>query len=215
MSQDDAAPPAFVLVRQKLPAVPGESRHPMTSTTVDRLPLIPGDILLLKISGLVGWLIWFLQFINRDTSEWTHVGIVLPGGKLFEAQPGGAVISDLSAYAGRPGAIVLHYQSPVPGRPGDYELKPLAPILTDEIRRHICDRAAGMVDLGYNWDTYLYLALFRFGIRPQWLVDRIKDESRVICSQAADLVYDLENVHLFADGRMPYDVTPGDVARLQ
>jgi hypothetical protein len=184
-------------------------------TAVDRLPLIPGDIILLQIKGFVGKLIRFLQFLNKDASRWTHAGIVLPNNKLFEAQPGGAVISDLSDYATRPGAIVRHYQAPVPnGKPGDTWLRDLAPVLTDEVRRHICERAAGMAGTGYNWDTYGYLALYRFGIRPEWLLQRIKDDDRVICSQAVDLIYDLEGIHLLSDGRMPYDVTPGDLALL-
>lgn len=181
---------------------------------VRRLPLIAGDIILLQIKGVVGKLIWLLQFFNKDTSRWTHAGIVLPDGKLFEAQPGGAVISDLGDYATRPAVIVKHYQAPVPGRPGDYELRDLAPVLTDEVRRHICERAAGMTGVGYNWGTYAYLALYRFGVRPAWLRRRIQDDDRVICSQAVDLIYDLEGIHLLSDGRMPYDVTPGDLGRL-
>lgn len=183
-------------------------------TLVNRLPLIPGDIILLQVKGIVGMLIRLMQIINRDASRWTHAGIVLPDGKLFEAQPGGAVISDISDYATRPGVIVKHYQAPVPGRPGDYELRALAPVLTDEVRRHICVRAVGMRGLGYNWDMYLYLALYRFGVRPKWVRNLIQDDDRVICSQAADLIYDLEGIHLLADGRMPFDVTPGDLARL-
>lgn len=181
---------------------------------VRRLPLIAGDIILLRIKGVVGLIIWLLQFLNKDTSRWTHAGLVLPDGKLFEAQPGGAVISNLDDYSDRPAVIVKHYQAVIPGRPGDYELRDLAPVLTDEVRRHICERAAEMTGIGYNWGTYAYLALYRFGVRPRWIKDRVKDDDRVICSQAVDLIYDLEGVHLLSDGRMPYDVTPGDLALL-
>ena len=183
-------------------------------TSIEQLELKPGDIILLQIKGWVGRAVWLMQLINRDASKWTHVGIVLPDGKLFEAQPGGAVISSLADYAGRPAAIVTKYQRPKHGIPTEYELADLAPHLTDFKREEISRTAANLLDVGYNWGTYVYLALYRVGVRPKWLKQRVQDDDRLICSQAADLVYSLCNIALFADGRMPYDVTPGDLARL-
>lgn len=184
---------------------------------VNELDLNPGDILLLKIQGWVGVAVWLMQAINRDLSKWTHVAVVLDDGTLFEAQPGGAVITPLSEYEMRPGRKVTHYQSRTYGDKRNhfkYELQPLASVLTDHNRRQIIRYAREHVGVGYAWSTYGYLALYRFGVRPLWLKRRIQDEQNVICSQAADLFYDLADVHLFHDGRMPYDVTPGDLARL-
>lgn len=186
------------------------------ATFVRDLDLKPGDILLLKIQGGVGKLVWAMQAINQDLSPWTHVGVVLPGDRLFEAQPGGAVITPLRKYANRPGAVVRHYQRPMRlgGEAVPYRLESLADVLTDEVRGRICDRAFTYRGIGYNWGTYLYLAAYRLGVRPAWLKKRVQDDPRMICSQAADKIYSDEEVHLFADGRMPYDVTPGDLARL-
>lgn len=187
---------------------------PARRALVRDLHLKPGDILLLRIEGFVGWLVWLMQVINRDTSYWTHVAVVLDDDTVFEAQPGGAVITPLSKYLDRPGAVVSYYQRPMPGRPKEYELAPLANVLNESLRARIVRRAREMKDLGYNWTTYFYLAAFRLGIKPRWLRWRVQNSDKVICSQAADLIYDDEGVHLFADGRMPYDVTPGDLGTL-
>lgn len=184
---------------------------------VNELDLNPGDILLLRIQGWVGVLVWLMQAINRDLSKWTHVAVVLDDGTLFEAQPGGAVITPLSAYEMRPGRKVTHYQYRAFGEGWSsfrYELEPLASVLTDHRRKMIVHYARQHVGTGYAWGTYLYLALYRFGVRPLWIKRRVQDDDKVICSQAADLFYDLADVHLFGDGRMPYDVTPGDMAQL-
>lgn len=165
----------------------------------------PADIILLQIKGWVGKLVWLAQALNGDFSKWTHVAIMLDDGTVFEAQPGGAVVTDWRAYDGRPFAVVSHkvvHDYPV-------ELK-----LLSHQRMLIVDKAREYVGAGYNWTTYFYLAAYRLGIRPQWLKNRVQNDSRMICSQAADKIYSDCGVHLFDDGRMPYDITPGDVADL-
>lgn len=185
-------------------------------TLVSDLDLKPGDILLLRIEGWVGRMIWAMQLINRDTSFWTHAGVVLDDDTLFEAQPGGAVITPLSVYADRPGSVVRYYQKPKPGIPTEYTLTPIANFMTDTRRASIVRDARAMFANGYRYayEVYVYLALYRFGIRPRWVRDAIQDPDAGICSQAADLLVADNAVHLFADGRMPYDVTPGDLATL-
>src|SRR5690606_7833098 len=66
----------------------------------------------------------------------------------------------------------------------------------------------------YAWATYPYIALYRFGIRAEWLRWHVQEPDAGICSQAADLLLADNTIHLFADGGMPYDVTPGDLATL-
>lgn len=173
----------------------------------------PGDILLLQIKGVVGALVWAMQAINRDLSKWTHVGIVLEDGTLFEAQPGGAVVTPLREYADRPMALVTKKQlSKTYGSSDIHELQPLELNWGERIR--ITELARSYVGCGYNWTTYFYLAAYRFYIRPKWLKKRVMNSEKMICSQAADHIYAASGVHLFNDGRMPYDVTPGDLARL-
>jgi hypothetical protein len=162
---------------------------------MDKRRPLPGDIGLTQIKGIVGWLVRLLQCINGDFSKATHVFVVLDDDTVFEAQPGGAVITPLSEYDGR---WVRYVDWP----------------LTPEKRFRIVARARQYVGIGYNWTTYFYLAAYRLHIRPQWLKDRVQKDKRMICSQAADKIYADENEHLFSDGRMPYDLTPGDLARL-
>lgn len=191
------------------------SKHEYRAKVKD-LRLQPGDILLLRIEGFIGWCVWLMQIINRDTSYWTHAAIVLDDDTVFEAQPGGSVITPLAEYAERPGTVVSYYQRPKPGLPKEYELLPLTNILNGSRRASIVRDARAMHKKGYQyaWSTYFYLALVRFGIRPNWVKWQVQNPDVGICSQACDLLYDDNAVHLFADGRMPYDVTPGDLGQL-
>lgn len=156
----------------------------------------PGDIGLTVIKGPVGWLVRLLQWFNGDFAKPTHVFVVLDDHTVFEAQPGGAVISPLSKYDKR---WVEYVDWP----------------LTPDKRFRIVSRARTYKGIGYNWTTYLYLAAYRLHIRPEWLKDRVQEDKRMICSQAADKIYADEDEHLFNDGRMPYDLTPGDLGRLK
>ena len=173
---------------------------------VKDLDLQTGDILLLQISGAVGVAVWLMQAINRDLSKWTHVGVVLDSGWLFEAQPGGATLTKLSKLADRQGAVVVRRMLPAG------KAEPLN--LTADARQRVSDRARDYVGKPYGWGTYAYLALYRVGIRPAWLKRRVQQSDRLICSQAADQIYNDVGIQLFNDGRMPLDLTPGDLARL-
>lgn len=174
----------------------------------------PGDLILLKIQGWVGWLVWLLQAINGDLSKWTHVAVMLDDDTVFEAQPGGAAITPWSEYKDRPHAVVKYCQ--VRANHGSvahpWQLLPLG--LTAAKRIDIVATARHFVDTQYNWATYFYLAAYRVGIRPRWLKDRVQRVDKLICSQAGDEIYSLNRIHLFADGRLPCDVTPGDLADL-
>lgn len=154
----------------------------------------PGTIVLSKIDGITGKLVWLGQAINGDLSEWTHVGIVVPGRAVFEAQPGGAVIAPM---AGRTWAEV--------------DVK-----LTDAQRDRIVRECHRRVGTGYNWTTYFYLAAYRLRLpgMTQMLRRRVANSDKLICSQAVDDIYRTCGITLFRDGRLPYDVTPGDFARL-
>ncbi len=160
---------------------------------------LPGDIFLARISGPVGGLVWLGQALNGDLSKWTHTGLVMPDGKLFEAQPGGAVIDSGSRYDGHPVAV-LH-------RPG----------LSEAQRQMMVAVAQGLKGSGYNWDTYFYLAAYRLHIPglTGLLRGRVAKPTKMICSQAVDWIALQAGDHLFDDGRLPYDVTPGDIARLK
>jgi hypothetical protein len=164
--------------------------------TFDRA--VAGDIFLTKIPGIGGKLIWLGQAINGDLSEWTHAGLVMPDGRLFEAQPGGAVLSHQDRYDGHP-VRVLHRVS-----------------LSDSQRAMMIQIARGLEGSPYNWTTYFYLSAYRLHLplTTRLLRKRVSRPNKMICSQAVDWIAEQAGDHLFSDGRKPHDVTPGDLARL-
>lgn len=153
----------------------------------------PGTIMLTQIGGIVGKIVWLLQAINGDLSRWTHVAVVLDDLTVFEAQPGGAVISPLSDY-GHANVAFVPWE------------------MDDETREAIVATAKSLAGTGYSWDTYIMLAAYRLGLPflSRLFRKRVQDSRFFICSQAADHIYRLNGQYLFTDGRMPYDVTPGD-----
>lgn len=164
--------------------------------------MLPGTIVLGKIPGVVGKLVWLAQLINGDVSKWTHVGIVTRHqngvATIFEARPGGAgwaFVSDAKL---------------------EKEWKEVPVALTDEQRDGIVDECFARVGTGYNWDTYFYLAAYRLNLPllTKLFEKRVSQSEKMICSQITDDIYRVRGVHLFDDGRLPYDVTPGDIARL-
>lgn len=158
---------------------------------------LPGTIGLARIGGVVGALVWLGQAINGDLSKWTHAFLTLDDGTVFEAEPGGARITPLSAYDG-------------------HEVLWVPWTLTDAQRAAVVATARQHAGIGYNWTTYFYLAAYRLELPflTKWLEGRVKNDARLICSQAVDHFYALNGIQLFDDGRLPYDVTPGDLARL-
>jgi hypothetical protein len=50
--------------------------------------------------------------------------------------------------------------------------------------------------------------------KPPWWVKRLSSDHRYICSQLVDAAYRSAGIHLFADGRLPGLVTPGDLYTL-
>jgi uncharacterized protein YycO len=164
--------------------------------------VLPGTIVLGKIPGFVGKLVWLAQLINGDVSQWTHVGIVTRHNNgiatIFEARPGGAGWAFVSN-------VRLEKQwkeVPVP--------------LTEAQRDAIVDECFRRVGTGYNWDTYFYLAAYRLGLPflTRLFESRVSRNEKMICSQIVDDIYRVCGVQLFNDGRLPHDVTPGDIAGL-
>src|SRR5579859_4753074 len=67
--------------------------------TTPALPA-PGTIGLTQISGEVGRLIEFGDFLNgQGFRDWEHAFLLGPDGSILEAEPGGARIGHVSQYA--------------------------------------------------------------------------------------------------------------------
>jgi hypothetical protein len=75
--------------------------------------------------------------------------------------------------------------------------------------RHLRGRIARPGGIKYSFADYLALALAHLGLRPKWLRNYIAKSNRQICSQLADYELCAVGYHVFDDGRLPQDVTPG------
>lgn len=152
---------------------------------------LPGDIGLTRISGVTGQLIRFGQWINGDGfTDYEHAFLILPGNRLLEAEPGGARILSLTAYADADVVYVC------PER------------LTERQRTGICAAATRYVGVPYSFLDYLAIAAHRFHLPVPGLRRYVASTRHMICSQLADQCYLDAGVHLFADGRWPGYVTP-------
>lgn len=156
----------------------------------------PGTIGFVQIEGLLGWVIRILQALTGDASRYTHTFIVLDDGTVMEAMPSGARIRPLAHYAGRKHLGFLR----IP--------------ITDAEGTRIVVAARALEHRGYGFLDYFALALLAVHIRPRLLRDFVRRSDRLICSQLCDLAYETAGLHLFADGRLNQDVTPGDLANL-
>lgn len=147
----------------------------------------PGDFALERDKGFVGW---GIRLFTR--SRWNHAKLIVDeSGKTLEALASGAVYDKVL-----PTDIVVE-----------------AP-LSDSQRAGIPDIAWLLEGRPYAYLDIVALALAQFGIRPKWARRRLMNEDQLFCSQLVDYAWELAGFKAFADGRIPGDVTPGDLADL-
>lgn len=176
-----------------------------------------------RIGGTLGKLIAAGQAFSGDTSRWTHAFIVLDDLTVIEAMPGGARIVPIADRLAHD--EVAFSDQPMQDWLADYmaDLDPkLASGLTDRAafvdsiermrRDDIVSAARGLNGVGYGYLQYLAIGLVALGFEPRWLRKYISGKTRMICSQLVDEVYRRANIQVFDDGRLPQDVTPGDLA---
>lgn len=161
------------------------------------MPLVipaPGTIGLTQISGDVGKAIRVGQFLNGEGfSDWEHAFVVLPGGLILEAEPGGARI------------VPLHYSN-VYWCEGIFKLLPPTTNATE-----ISHVAESMRDIPYSFLDYAALATHRLHIPAPYLRTYISSTGHMICSQLADEFCLRLGAHVFTDKRWPGDVTPASL----
>lgn len=156
----------------------------------------PGTIGLSRIHGVKGFFVMLGQALAGDASLWTHAFMVVGTGDalgVIQAQPGGAVYAPLSRYLDT--AVFLH------------GWHTLTPEQVTQLQR-VTPR---YLHTPYSFLDYLSLALVACGIRPAWLRRYVASTKHMICSQLVDQLMSDVGVHLFNDGRLPQDVTPGDL----
>ncbi len=176
----------------------------------DKLNLKPGDIGFTRITGFTGWWVNLGQALTGDANRFTHVFVVMDDDTLIEAMPTGARFAPLDREYK---TDVLYARLP----------------LSDEQRALVVKTARDMMSrpggIRYSFFDYLYLALTHWGIKTRFLKRAIQKFGHMICSQLADYLlngggtYDKKGnwtpnpkgFKLFTDGRLPMDVTPGDL----
>jgi uncharacterized protein YycO len=152
-----------------------------------------GDIGLVRISGVTGVLVSLGQRLIGSSSYFTHAFVVVGDGMVVQAQPGGAECVPLAEAVGSRRVVYT-----------DFAL--------DHKRGLISLAAVAMVGTPYSFLDYAAIGLRRI-LRFAGLERYVANTGHLICSQLADLAYKRAGFELFP-GRIPGDVTPGDIARL-
>ena len=151
----------------------------------------PGDFGLVSIKGGVGFLIRIGQWLNGDGFlDYEHAFIYIGDGQIVEAEPGGAIISDLSEYDGR---AIMWSTGLVP--------------LTDVQRDSIVRAAIKQVGTPYSFLDYLAIGLYRLGIKHPGVAKRVEESEHLICSQL--VAKDFNGAGVTLTDYPPYLVTPG------
>jgi hypothetical protein len=169
----------------------------------------PGSFGLAVIAGKTGKLVRLGQdIVDGRKTTYTHAFFVLDKGEVIEAEPGGAEINPISKYVGR--EDVLFSDKPVQQALNFFPWANRAD-LEGTLRSVMVERARGLEGISYNYLDYVAIGLEHFNIDVPFVRNRVRREDRMICSQLVDYIYDICGIHLFNDGRVSQDVTPGDL----
>lgn len=154
----------------------------------------PGDYCVVATTGIMARLI---RLVTRSSVN--HAFILVGPGRIIEADPGGAVETNLANYNGL-------YQVW-----SDMDLSPL-------VRAKIVDAAHSHIGAPYSWLDDLCIGLTHlFGVHvPTSVRRRLANPKRLECSQLIDQCYLDAGIHLFSGdrSRIPGDVAPGDLLAL-
>lgn len=159
--------------------------------------LRPGDIGFTTIPGRLGAWVSAGQALLRDECWFTHTYIVAessPAGvaRVVEAMPRGARGVWLKD-AERCGPGYGWVRLPLGGFDGR--------------------RALELIGTPYSFLDYLSLGLLHLGLPRKLVQSRVTSSGHMICSQLVDTVLTRNGYHLFDDGRLSQDVTPGALFR--
>lgn len=151
---------------------------------------IPGEFFVVRTPGWVG------RGIRVVTdSDVNHAGLYLGDGRTLEAQPSGAIFGRVSNY----GEALWSGTNPTLLEVArTYGAK-----LADQAFTHHGDR--------YSFVDCACIGLANlFGVHvPPPVRQRLNDPHMNMCSQLVDRIHMEVGVHLFQDGRLPGDVSPG------
>lgn len=169
-----------------------------------------GDIGFTVIAGRVGGMIslgqGLIDVVNlvrgRDVEQswFSHAYIVVhrsadedgPYATILEAMPNGAR------------TVILRGTDRI-GRGYGYARLPL----TNEQRIRIMVESADHIGVPYSFVDYLSIALLHLGLPRKLTAGYVRDSGHMICSQLVDYALCQSGFHVFDDGRVSQDVTPG------
>lgn len=187
----------------------------------------PGAFGLAVIGGKVGKFVkWAQNWAERQDYIYTHAFLILTNNEVIEAEPTGARIAPLDKYLDRDD--VMFCDDPVEYAVHDFVMKnggyigypdgigvPVNFALADHfernLRTNISDFGRSLKGVPYSYMDYVSLGLERFGLKVPCVERQVRRPDHLICSQLVDYVYVQNGIHLFDDGRLPNDVTPGDL----
>lgn len=155
----------------------------------------PGEFFVVRTAG------WAGRGIRIVTdSDVNHAGTLLDTtGRTLEAQPGGARYGHISSY---PHALWS-------GVNPDLRLSKVeAQDVIEVAHSHLGDR--------YSWFDCACIGCSKLtgGHVPGFIRDRLDQPHMNMCSQLVDVIRAEAGIHLFRDGRLPGDVSPGDLRSL-
>lgn len=172
----------------------------------------PGSFFLTTIDGWTGRWVSAAQAFVRGGNEFTHAGLILDHDEFLEAEPGGAQINPIKKLA----SYTLHHRVLLCDAPMRMWAKNNDALMISEgVKRHeLVTKARYMKDIPYSFLDYGALAMTEFKV-PGWQLvrDRVESSEHLICSALVDRAFMWADIHLFNDGRLPGDVTPGDLAK--
>lgn len=154
----------------------------------------PGDFAVCPAGGAGGWWIGLGErMAGSGFAYWRHALVYVGGGRVLQAEPGGAQIAGRGV---RRGDL---WSSGIIG-------------LTDSQRALVPHLAGHYAGAGYSWLDYAAIGLHHLGVPAPGLRAYITSTRHLICSQLADQFEAGLGVHLFGDGRWPGYVMPADLA---
>jgi hypothetical protein len=176
-----------------------------------------GDLGFSTIGGRTGWWVGQGMAALGDACRYTHAYLCLGNGDVIEAMPHGARIRKLSAWDWQPGFAYARLnmtdaqRHTIFANAPRYEGTPYSFLdylaLAVKVRRRVDPPSAGSV---FAAATPRPAAPLR-SKGPTWLDRYVTDSGHMICSQLVDHILAVSGVHLFNDGRLHQDVTPGDL----
>jgi hypothetical protein len=157
----------------------------------------PGDIMFAKHVSprSADVLIWAGQAFLGQPRYPHHVAVVVQGGpdpRIVQAMPSGAEEVDLDARY-----FTRDYEFIRPNYKSDYT----GPGVARAARRY--------VGTPYSFADYAAITGVRLGIANGPIRRYVTTSKHMICSQLADQSMADAGFHVFTDGRLPQDVTPG------